>query len=125
MFGVATLAFLEARKCVLDHVRAARGTLRREEVALERAAGRILAAAMARRRHLVFPLPARLAAMAHELAPELTASLSAAVNALLPSANGDESVRRQGAESASSWSPSILTYLNEWAAKTHNQITNR
>jgi molybdopterin molybdotransferase len=47
MVGVAALTFPEARKCVLDRVGAARGSLAREEVALENAGGRVLAQAIA------------------------------------------------------------------------------
>jgi NAD(P)-dependent dehydrogenase (short-subunit alcohol dehydrogenase family) len=92
-------------------------------VSARAAARRILAAAMARRRCLIFPLPIRLAAIGHELAPGLTVRVLAAVNRLLPSAT--ESTRRQrGWQSTSSWSPSMLTILNERAAQSHNQFTD-
>ncbi|REK12667.1 MAG: SDR family NAD(P)-dependent oxidoreductase [Planctomycetota bacterium] len=86
------------------------------------AARRILAASLARRRHLVFPLPARLAAIGRELAPGWTARISAAVNARLPSSTEADGPRRRGSESTSPWSPSPLTYLNDRAANVHNQV---
>jgi hypothetical protein len=65
----------------------------------------------------------KLASIAHELAPGLTLRILSAVNRMLPAMGGVAGRRRRGVESTSAWSPSLLTTLNERAAKTHNQFS--
>ena len=59
----------------------------------------------------------------HALCPELTADLLTIVNRLLPAPGGIGTERAKGKESYSSWSPSLLTALNERAAWQNNEMS--
>ena len=72
---------------------------------------------------LVLTLPAKLGVIMHALCPELTADLLTIVNRLLPAPGGIGTERAKGKESYSSWSPSLLTALNERAAWQNNEMS--
>jgi NAD(P)-dependent dehydrogenase (short-subunit alcohol dehydrogenase family) len=88
----------------------------------ERAARAIVDACRHGDAHVVLTLPAKLAALAHGVAPGLVADLLAAVNLLLPAPGGIGACRLTGADSESPWSPPLLTRLGDQAARDHNQV---
>jgi hypothetical protein len=71
---------------------------------------------------VLFPLPAKVAAVVNAVAPGLTGGLLALVDRFLPRADGARSGRRKGADSQSWLSPSWLTCLGDRAARKYNQI---
>jgi NAD(P)-dependent dehydrogenase (short-subunit alcohol dehydrogenase family) len=91
-------------------------------ISAEEAARRIIAACRRGDAEVLFPLPARLAAVVNAVAPGLTASVLAVVDRLLPSPDSEKTGRRKGADSVSWLSPSWLTRLGDRAAKKYNQI---
>jgi short-subunit dehydrogenase len=91
-------------------------------ISAENAARRIVAACRRGDAEVLFPLPARVAAVVNAVAPGLTARVLAAVDRLLPGADGGSRGRRKGAESQSRLSPSWLTRLGDRAAKKYNQL---
>ena len=91
-------------------------------ISAERAARRIVAACRRGDAEVLFPLPARLAAVVNAVAPGFTAGVLAAVDRLLPGAEGGSSRRHKGVESQSRLSPSWLSRLGDRAAKKYNQI---
>lgn len=92
-------------------------------ISAERAARRIVAACRRGNAEVLFPIHARVAAVVNAIAPGLTASALAAVDRMLPGADGASPGRRKGAESQSQLSPSWLTRLGDRAAKKYNQIS--
>lgn len=91
-------------------------------ISAERAARRIVAACRRGDAEVLFPLPARLAAVVNAVAPGLTAGLLATVGRLLPGADHGRPVRRKGSDSQSWLSPSWLSHLGDRAAREYNQI---
>ena len=91
-------------------------------ISAENAARRIVAACRRGDAEVLFPVPARLAAVVNAVAPGLTASVLAAVDRLLPGPDGGSRGRRKGAEIQSRLSPSWLSRLGDRAAKKYNQI---
>jgi hypothetical protein len=91
-------------------------------ISAENAARRIVAACRRGDAEVLFPIPARVAAVVNAVAPGLTAGVLAAVDRLLPGADGGSPGRRKGAESQSRLSPSWLTRLGDRAAKKYNQF---
>jgi short-subunit dehydrogenase len=91
-------------------------------ISAERAARRIVEACRRGDAEVLFPVTARVAAVANTLMPGITANLLGAVNRLLPGAGGRPSARRRGAESHSWLSPSWLTRLGDRAAHKYNQM---
>jgi NAD(P)-dependent dehydrogenase (short-subunit alcohol dehydrogenase family) len=91
-------------------------------ISAESAARRIVAACRRGKAEVLFPLPARVAAVANAVAPGFTAGVLAAVDRLLPGAEGGSGGRRKGAESQSQLSPSWLSRLGDRAARKFNQI---
>jgi short-subunit dehydrogenase len=91
-------------------------------LAAGRAAARVVRAAEAGRALLVMPAHARVAIALHGLWPDLVSGALAASARLLPPPGGIGSRARLGSESASGWSPSALTALNERAARRLNQL---
>jgi NAD(P)-dependent dehydrogenase (short-subunit alcohol dehydrogenase family) len=91
-------------------------------ISAEKAARRIAAACRRGDAEVLFPIPARVAAVVNAVAPGLTASVLAAVDRLLPGADGGSRGRHKGAESQSRLSPSWLSRLGDRAAKKYNQI---
>ena len=89
----------------------------------ERAARSILQAARHGRAQLTLSLPAKLAATANALAPELVADLASLATGLLPQPGGIGSLAVEGEESTSAWSPSFATLLGERAAIRNNEMS--
>jgi NAD(P)-dependent dehydrogenase (short-subunit alcohol dehydrogenase family) len=78
--------------------------------------------AIAKRKTFVTITPlARLAQIANALAPATMTRLLGVVARMLPPPLGDESVRREGAESHSPLAPSILTTLDRMAKRRNNE----
>ena len=67
-------------------------------------------------------VPARIAAVARALVPEVTAEVLAAVNRLLPRAMGPAAHRAAREKRAPRRSPSVLTVLGDRAARRNNQV---
>jgi NAD(P)-dependent dehydrogenase (short-subunit alcohol dehydrogenase family) len=89
----------------------------------ERAARQIVEAVRRGEVERVLSVPARVAVAARSLFPGLTAGVLAGVNRLLP--DGDPAagqVARKGEASASILAPSVLTLLNDRAARRNNQL---
>ena len=91
-------------------------------ISADDAARRIVAACRRGDAEVLFPLPARAAAIVNAVAPGLTSGLLAAVDRLLPGAEGGGAGRKRGADSQSRLSPSWLTRLGDRAARKYNQI---
>jgi NAD(P)-dependent dehydrogenase (short-subunit alcohol dehydrogenase family) len=88
----------------------------------QRAARQILNACRHGQAEAVLSLPARLAAAADALAPELTAEVLILANRLLPPPGGIGIDAREGKDSTSRWSPSWLTAWAEEAARENNEM---
>ena len=91
-------------------------------IGAERAAARIVRAGERGRARLVLPVYMRIPAALHALAPGLTLGVLAGGHALLPAPGGIGPRARKGHESESRWSPSVLTALDERAARRFNQL---
>ena len=91
-------------------------------ISAESAARRIVASCRRGDAEVLFPLPAKLAAMINVVAPGLTAGILATIDRLLPAATGAPTGRRTGLESQSWISPSWLSRLGDRAARKYNQI---
>jgi NAD(P)-dependent dehydrogenase (short-subunit alcohol dehydrogenase family) len=87
----------------------------------ERAARQIVRACGYGDAEVVLSLPAQAATLVQGVAPGLVSETLAAVNRLLPAANGIGARRVSGAESESAIAPSVLTALGDAAAKRFNQ----
>lgn len=88
----------------------------------ERAAAQVLDACRYGRPRLNIGLPAKALIRLASIVPSLTADAMTAMQALLPEAGGIGSRSARGADSASAWSPSPLTVLNEAAARRNNEV---
>jgi NAD(P)-dependent dehydrogenase (short-subunit alcohol dehydrogenase family) len=91
----------------------------------ERAARQIIAACKRGDAEVVLSIQAELAVRFHGLFPGLTADLLGLVNYLLPKAGGIGRRSAKGKDSQSSWSPSLLTVLNERAAEQNNEVAGQ
>ncbi len=91
-------------------------------ISADSAARRIVAACRRGDTEVLFPWPAKAAAVINAVAPGLTSGILAAVERMLPSSEGGEPGRRKGADSQSRLSPSWLTRLGDRAARKYNQI---
>ncbi len=91
-------------------------------IGAEKAARRIISACQRGEAEVIFPIQAKMAAMADALAPELVADLLGLLNRLMPAPGGVGSARMKGSESQSSLSPSWLTLLGERAARRYNEV---
>ena len=89
----------------------------------ERAARQIISACKRGDAEVVLSIQAQLAVRFHGLFPGLTADLLGLVNRLLPGPGGIGAKRAKGKESRSPLSPSLLTALNEAAARRNNEIS--
>jgi short-subunit dehydrogenase len=94
-------------------------------ISAESAARRIVAACRRGDAEVLFPLPARLAAVVNAVAPGLSADALSLVDRVLPGPGGAPSGRRKGAESQSWISPSWLSRLGDRAARKYNQVATR
>lgn len=88
----------------------------------ERAACQILDACEHGDPEVVPSLPAKLAVLAHGLAPGLVQELLGVVGRLLPDPRPGSRARKTGAESESVLAPSLLTALGDAAARRNNEI---
>ncbi|HXE56625.1 MAG TPA: SDR family NAD(P)-dependent oxidoreductase [Gemmatimonadales bacterium] len=92
-------------------------------ISAERAARRIIEACRRGEAEVFFPLSAALAARIHGLWPGLTADLLAALNRLLPVAEGGVGTAPvKGRHSTTFLSPSWLTTLTDRAAARNNEL---
>ncbi|MGH7941493.1 MAG: SDR family NAD(P)-dependent oxidoreductase [Limisphaerales bacterium] len=92
---------------------------------VERAAARIIEASRRGSPRLIIGAHAKIAILAHEIAPAAAAKFSAILNRLLPSRDSGTGEPKMGYESHSKWSPSWLTQLNDKAAWKNNEILIR
>jgi NAD(P)-dependent dehydrogenase (short-subunit alcohol dehydrogenase family) len=91
-------------------------------MAASRAARQIINACKRGDAEVILSIQAELAVRFHGLFPGLTADLLGLVNYLLPGAGGIGKRRAKGKDSQSRWSPSLLTTLNEMAARENNEV---
>jgi NAD(P)-dependent dehydrogenase (short-subunit alcohol dehydrogenase family) len=89
---------------------------------VERAARRIVDACHRGDPWLMLTLPARVAATVHDLLPGTTIRVLGLVNRFLPGPGGVGRRAVRGRDSASAWSPSVLTAAGERAARRQNQL---
>ncbi|HET6798642.1 MAG TPA: SDR family oxidoreductase [Gemmatimonadales bacterium] len=94
-------------------------------ISAERAARRIVNACRRGDAEVLFPVPARVAAVLNAVAPGLTSDTLGLVDRLLPEPGRRPSGRRTGAESESWLSPSWLSRLGDRAARQYNQVATR
>jgi NAD(P)-dependent dehydrogenase (short-subunit alcohol dehydrogenase family) len=90
----------------------------------ERASRQILSAAAHGRAQITLSLPAKIAATANVIAPELVADLASVAAGLLPKPGGIGQRAVEGEQSTSAWSPSLATLLGERAAIRNNEISS-
>jgi len=88
----------------------------------DRAARQIISACRYGRAKVTLSPLARLAVVANTFAPELMADVNSLAATLLPARGGIGRTAVMGRESESSWSPSVLTTLNERAALRNNEV---
>src|SRR5262249_22905725 len=88
----------------------------------ERAARRIVSATQRGEAEVIFPLHAKIAAIAETLAPELIADFLGLVNRLMPAPGGIGESHLKGSDSQSSIFPSWLTLLGDRAARRNNEV---
>lgn len=88
------------------------------------AADRILRAAQNAEAEVVISVPARVAALAESIAPELMSELYGLANRLLPGPGGIGSESRLGRQSESALTRSFLTSLTRRAAARNNESSN-
>ena len=93
-------------------------------VSAENAARQVVRACKRGDAELVISVPAKIAVLFDALFPEAMSQMLAIANRVLPGAGGVGTERRKGRESASAWSPSWLTTLNEEAAVRNNEIAH-
>ncbi|HEY6660025.1 MAG TPA: SDR family oxidoreductase [Pyrinomonadaceae bacterium] len=91
-------------------------------VSAENAARQIVRACKQGRAELVISIPAKIAVLFDSLLPEAMARMLAVANQFLPEPGGVGTQRMKGRDSASAWSPSWLTTLNEEAAVRNNEV---
>lgn len=87
----------------------------------ERAARQILRACAYGDAEVTLSVQAKLAALAHALAPSLVQDLLAAVNTVLPAPNGNRRAV-EGKDAESALAPSVLTALSDAAARRNNEM---
>ncbi|MET0283653.1 MAG: SDR family oxidoreductase [Polyangiales bacterium] len=85
----------------------------------QRAARKIVDALERGQPTLILGVPAKLAALAHGLAPNLVGRALTLVNRLLP--RSDDATLRKGHQSESRWVPSVLTRLTQRAELRNNE----
>jgi len=98
------------------------GSLPFASMSADRAAAQIIRACRYGRAKITLSIPAKLAVIANTLAPELTADLNSLAASVMPARGGIGRKIAMGSESESSWSPSVLTTLNEQAAVRNNEV---
>jgi short-subunit dehydrogenase len=88
----------------------------------DRAARQVISACRYGRAKVTLSIPAKLAVAANTLAPELTADVLSLGASMLPGYGGIGRTTLAGRHSESTFSPSILTALNERAAAKNNEL---
>jgi short-subunit dehydrogenase len=88
----------------------------------ERAARQIIRACRYGRARATLSLPAKLAAAANALAPELTADLARLAAGCLPDGGENPAPAVEGRNATSAWSPSLATALGDRAASRNNEL---
>ena len=88
----------------------------------DRAAKQIIDAMKRGEVEITLTVPARIAAVTDALFPELTGSLLAAANRLLPAPGGIGKRSVKGKDSTSAASPSLLTTMGDHAAQRNNEV---
>src|SRR5262249_35729779 len=88
----------------------------------ERAARQILSACRYGRSKITLSLAAKTSLLINTIAPQLTAELTSIAARMLPQPGGIGRKSAKGHNSESSWSPSMLTTLNERAAARNNEV---
>src|SRR5262249_18001564 len=91
-------------------------------ISAERAAGQILEACRRGDAEVTLTWPAQLAVMLEGLFPDLVAGLLAFANRLLPGPGGVGTEQREGRDSQSAVSPSVLTTLGDRASRRNNEV---
>jgi short-subunit dehydrogenase len=91
-------------------------------ISAERAAAQILEACRRGDAEVVLTWPAQLAVVLQGILPDLVAGLLAFANRLLPGPGGVGKALREGKESQSAVSPSVLTTLGDRAALQNNEV---
>jgi short-subunit dehydrogenase len=92
-------------------------------ISANRAARKIVNACQQGRASLTISPAAKMAALAHALAPNVVISLLALVNHLLPRPGGIGFSSRKGRDSQTTITRSPLTLFDEWAAQDLNQVS--
>jgi short-subunit dehydrogenase len=87
-----------------------------------RAARRVVRAAERGQARVVVPAAARLAVVLYATAPGAALTLFGGIGRLLPAPGGIGRRSLPGSASTSAWSPSVLTVLDEQAARVNNQL---
>jgi len=98
------------------------GSIPALSMSADRAARQIIGACRYGRAKITLSVPAKLAVTANTLAPEIVADMNAITASLMPQRGGIGRSRAAGRESQSSWSPAVLTTLNERAAVENNEL---
>ena len=88
----------------------------------ERAASQILTACRRGDAEVILSVPAKIAANLDAFFPELSASVLALTNRMLPGPGGIGTAAASGAESESEVAPSLLTALGDAAARRNNEF---
>ncbi len=91
-------------------------------ISAESAARQILEACRCGDAEVVLSLPAKAATLLHDLFPGLTADALGWLNRLLPGSGGIGTDHALGSQSESAAAPSLLTALNERAARENNEM---
>jgi short-subunit dehydrogenase len=91
-------------------------------ISAESAARQVVAASKRGDSEVILSIQAKLAIKFNALFPELTAEIMGLVNHLLPAPGGIGKASLKGEESHSAVAPSMLTALDEEAARKNNQI---
>jgi NAD(P)-dependent dehydrogenase (short-subunit alcohol dehydrogenase family) len=94
-------------------------------ISAEGAARRIVAACRRGDAEVLFPIPARVAAVVNAMAPGLTTDALSLMDRVLPGPGHTPTGRHKGAESHSWLSPSWLSRLGDRAARKYNQVATR
>src|SRR5262249_45936845 len=91
-------------------------------VSAEKAARRIISACQRGEAEVIFPIQAKMAALADAIAPELVADLLGLINRLMPAPGGVGARGMKGSKSQSSRPPSWLTMLGARAPRLYNEV---
>lgn len=93
-------------------------------VSADRAARQIVKACEYGRAELIISLPAKFAIKMHALFPTATDLVLRTADKLLPSVEGNDGLKKKGAESGTGLTNSWLTALDRKAAEKNNQLVN-